>query len=311
MVHPNNHQEEAARLQADFGAAPAALDDVILLTTRDKVAARQTEFPAVDVQPISFRSSELTARDWMFLMGAIGNQSLYITQINRIMRDCRDNLTLDTLRQAVANSRLTEAQKELAEIRLDFAAEFIADSQPTLASRLLPGRLIIVDLRDELIQKEQALGLFVGMLNILSGVGAEGNAVFNKLIVFDEAHKYMTGGELTDQVVSVIRQMRHQGVSVLIASQDPKFLPGSVIELSSILILHRFNSPDWLRHIQKSVAALHDLTPAQLTQLKPGEAYVWANKATEPIYSQKAVRIRLRPRATLHGGATKSASDIK
>jgi len=59
--------------------------------------------------------------------------------------------------------------------------------------------------------------------------------------------------------------------------------------------------------IQKSVTALGDLKAEQLAMLKPGEAYVWANKSTEPIFSQKAVKIRLRPRATLHGGSTKTA----
>ena len=69
-----------------------------------------------------------------------------------------------------------------------------------------------------------------------------GEAAFNKLIVFDEAHKYM-GGTLIGQVVEVIREMRHKGVSVVIASQDPVNVPPAVIELSSAVVMHRFNSP--------------------------------------------------------------------
>ena len=106
---------------------------------------------------------------------------------------------------------------------------------------LRPGRLIIVDLRDEFIDKDEALGLFVVMLNIFANAGREEG--FNKLIVFDEAHKYMDNPDLTAHIVDVIRQMRHQGVSVLIASQDPPSLPTAIIELSSLVILHRFNSP--------------------------------------------------------------------
>jgi DNA helicase HerA-like ATPase len=223
------------------------------------------------------------------------------------MRAYRDNLTLDNIRAGVEESRLSDAQKELAEVRLDFAAEFIDDTGAPLASKLRPGRLVIVDLRDELVQREQALGLFGVMLNIFAAVGTHEPERFNKFVVFDEAHKYMTGGDLTEQVVSTIRQMRHQGVSVLISSQDPPSLPGTVIELSSIVMLHRFNSPSWVKHVQKSVTALSDLKAEQLTLLKPGEAYVWANKATEPVFSQKAVKIRLRPRATLHGGTTRTA----
>jgi DNA phosphorothioation-dependent restriction protein DptH len=307
MVAPNDHDAELRRLREEYGAEPIALSDVIVLTTTDKLATRRAEFPSVSVYPLLFRSDELSVRDWLFLMGAVGNQSMYITQINRIMRASRDNLTLETIRAGIEEARLSDAQKELAATRLDFAAEFIDDANDPLASKLRPGRLVIVDLRDELVQKDQALGLFGVMLNIFAAVGTHERERYNKFIVFDEAHKYMTGGDLTEQVVSTIRQMRHQGVSVLIASQDPLSLPGAVIELSSIVMLHRFNSPSWLKHIQKSVTALGDLKAEQLAMLKPGEAYVWANKSTEPIFSQKAVKIRLRPRATLHGGSTKTA----
>ena len=88
--------------------------------------------------------------------------------------------------------------------------------------------MVIVDFRDELITKAEALGLFVVMLNIFANAGRGQN--FNKLIVFDEAHKYMNDDELASYIVDVVRQMRHQGVSILIASQDPPSLPNAIID---------------------------------------------------------------------------------
>jgi DNA helicase HerA-like ATPase len=199
---------------------------------------------------------------------------------------------------------LSDAQRALAVTRLDFASRFIHDAA-SLRQILRPGRLVIVDLRDEFIEREQALGLFVTMLNVFAGAGM-GPGGFNKLIVFDEAHKYM-GGPLLGQVVETIREMRHKGVSVVVASQDPVNVPSPVIELSSAVVLHRFNSPNWLRHIQKSLTALADLTPAGLNSLQPGEAFIWANKATEPVFTRRAVKVRMRPRATKHGGSTRTA----
>ena len=64
---------------------------------------------------------------------------------------------------------LSASQKALAQQRLSFAEEYIDDSRK-LGSLLRPGRLIIVDLRDEFIDKDDALGLFVIMLNIFAGV---------------------------------------------------------------------------------------------------------------------------------------------
>ncbi|MHC5728217.1 MAG: hypothetical protein ACYTXY_29700 [Nostoc sp.] len=52
-------------------------------------------------------------------------------------------------------------------VLLEFAAEYIDDSR-RLTDAVRPGRLIIVDLRDEFIEKDEALGLFVVLLQILS-----------------------------------------------------------------------------------------------------------------------------------------------
>lgn len=303
MIAANRNVNESSILAREYGTEVGALQDVVILTPADKVEARKAEFPGVQVEPIHFSSSELSIKDWRFLMGVAGNQ-MYMKQINMVMRQLRDNLTLDTLRAEIEASDLSDGQKKVARNRLLLAGQFINDAY-RLADTLRPGRLIIVDLRDEYIDKEEALGLFVVMLNIFANAGREEG--YNKLIVFDEAHKYMDNPDLTSHIVDVIRQMRHQGVSVLIASQDPPSLPNAIIELSSLIVLHRFNSPQWLKHIQKSITALAELTPTQMGALQPGDAYIWSTKATESVFTQKAVKIRLRPRITQHGGGTKTA----
>lgn len=306
MVSPNTKETEIKKLKEVYGAEPASLDDVILLAPVDKVKQRRKEYPNIEVLPISFAPSELDIKAWKFLMGAMDNQAMYIQQMNMIMRRLRDNLTLSALRDEIEDSRLSDSQKEYAFNRLEIAEQFIDDTV-SLRSLLKPGRMIIVDLRDEFIEKEQALGLFVVMLNIFAGAETDEGEKFNKLIVFDEAHKYMAHSELTKHVVETIRQMRHQGVTLLIASQDPPSLPNEIIELSSAVILHRFNSPQWLKHVQKSLIALNELTPTQMAALQPGEAYLWANKASNPQWTHKAIKISTRPRVTLHGGGTQKA----
>jgi hypothetical protein len=296
MVEPNSVESELKILKQEYGVDPTALEDVLILTSADKLSVRRREFPNVRVEPINFSSTELQIRDWRFLMGVGGNQ-MYMRQINMIMRELRQEITLETLKERVSESDLTDQQKQIADLRLNFASQFIDDSR-SLAQMLRPGRLIIVDLRDEFIDKDEALGLFVVMLNIFANAGRDEK--FNKMIVFDEAHKYMDNSNLTDHIVDAIRQMRHQGVSILIASQDPPSLPNAIIELSSVVIMHRFNSPQWLKHIQKSITAFSEITS--------GEAFLWANKATERIFSQKSVRVRFRPRVTQHGGGTKTAA---
>jgi hypothetical protein len=56
-------------------------------------------------------------------------------------------------------------------------------------------------------------------------------------------------------------------------------VPVSFIELSSQIVLHKLNSPAWLKHIQNANAALGSLSPERMANLRPGEDVVWSSKA--------------------------------
>ena len=304
MVYSNDEVGQLAKLKAEYGAEPGNINDVILLAPESQVEARKAEYPDIDVHRIGFDSSELSVKDWMFLLGAMGNDSTYIKELKQIMKSCRHDMSLVNIRNGVANSdHMSSSQRSLAEQKLEFAEEYITDGNK-LQQYLKPGRLIIVDLRDEFIEKDEALGLFVVMLNIFSSVmKVEGHA-FNKFIVFDEAHKYMNNKELVGSITTAIREMRHKGVSIMIASQDPMSLPAEIIELSSIVVMHRFSSPAWVKHVQKAITPLQTLTATEMATLGSGEAYLWANKATDKAITQRPIKISIRPRVTKHGGDT-------
>ena len=305
MVGANSVEDQVKALRDTYGASPRALRDVVLLVPADKIEERRAEYPDVEVLPLQFSASELKASHWKFLMGAVGNQATYIRQIMRIMKSMRDDITLVGLRAGIDASSVPDHLKEMARMRLDLAAEYINDTT-SLSDVVRPGRLIIVDLRDEFIEKDEALGLFVVLLQMFADARINGRS-FNKLVVFDEAHKYIESPDLLAGLIEVVREMRHKGVSIMVASQDPPSVPVSLIELSSQIIMHKFNSPAWLKHIQKANAALSNLTPERMALLKSGEAYVWSSKATDDSFSKGAVKLRCRPRVTQHGGATRVA----
>jgi DNA phosphorothioation-dependent restriction protein DptH len=305
MVSLNSDPDAIRILREQYQSEPKALTDVVLLTPVDKLEQRRAEYPNIPVLPLKFASSELQAGHWRFLMGAVGNQATYIRKLNQIMRELREELTIDRLRAAIDRGGLPGNVLELAHLRLDLAESYIDDSV-RLAEVIRPGRLVIVDLRDEFIEKDQALGSFVVLLQLFGDAMWEGEH-FNKLVVFDEAHKYIESPDLVAGLVGIVREMRHKGTSVLVASQDPPSVPVALIELSTQIVLHRFNSPAWLKHIQKANAALASLSPEQLARLPSGEAFLWSAKASDPAFTREAVRIQCRPRATLHGGGTRTA----
>jgi DNA phosphorothioation-dependent restriction protein DptH len=305
MVAPNSDEDQLRLLRDVYGANPAALADVLLLVPKDKVEQRQAEYPGVQVQPLQFGAGELKAGHWKFLMGAVGSQATYIRQVMRLMKGMRDDITLAGLQAGIDASSIPDHLKDMARARLDFASDYIADGA-SIRDAVRPGRLIIVDVRDEFIEKDEALGLFVVMLQLFADAKADGKP-FNKLVVFDEAHKYIESPDLVAGLIEVVREMRHKGVSIMVASQDPPSVPVALIELSSQIILHKFNSPAWLKHIQKANAALANLTPERMAALKAGEAFVWSSKASDDAFSKGAMKIRCRPRVTEHGGATRVA----
>ena len=309
MISPNTDQEQVAMLHDRYSTAPAALSDVAMLVPADQLAQRQADYPGIAVYPLKFGAGELQAAHWRFLMGAVGNQSAYIRQLGRIIRANRGNLSLDAIRVGIEASSLSDTIKQLAHQRLDFAADYVEDTA-RIKDLVRPGRVIIVDLRDELIEKDEVLGLFVVIMGLFAESTIDGEH-FNLLVVFDEAHKYMGSPDLVSGLVESVREMRHKGLNILVASQDPPSVPISLIELSDHVILHKINSPAWLKHLQKANAALADLTAAKLTSLRPGEAYIWSSRATEAAFTRGAVKVQLRPRLTRHGGDTRTAVEAR
>ncbi|MBR7902976.1 ATP-binding protein, partial [Burkholderia cenocepacia] len=203
--------------------------------------------------------------------------------------------------ELVLETRFSRIPREPPPSTFNYARDIAIRDTASLTDVVKPGRLIIVDLRDEFIEKDEALGLFVVLLQLFADARIDGRS-FNKLVVFDEAHKYIESPDLVAGLIEVVREMRHKGVSIMVASQDPPSVPVSLIELSSQIIMHKFNSPAWLKHIQKANAALVNLTPERMALLKAGEAYVWSSKATDDSFSKGAVKLRCRPRVTQHGG---------
>ncbi|MGK4004028.1 hypothetical protein WMF31_15450 [Sorangium sp. So ce1036] len=304
-ISPNQKQSEVDRLLRDYGARPTGLDDVLLLAPEAKVEQRRKEYPGITVEPIKFSSSELKNDGWKFLLGAYGNDALYLRQLNAILRRHREVLTLEKLREELRDADLSKAALRLAEDRLKLAEPYIDDAR-SLGDLLRPGRTVIVDLRDEWIEKDEALELFVVMMRIFAAQKLDGRD-FNKLLVFDEAHKYISESELVAQVVETIREMRHHATSIVIASQDPLSVPRVVVELSTVLVLHRMTSPQWLKHLKTAITSLEGVSESHLSALAPGEALVWAQRSTDKRFSQRPQKITIRPRVTQHGGGTKTA----
>jgi hypothetical protein len=96
---------------------------------------------------------------------------------------------------------------------------------------------------------------------------------------------------------------------VVIASQDPLSVPRAIVELTSILVLQRMTSPQWLKHLRSAIVPLDNLPDGAMTSLQPGEALVWSQRSTDKRFTLRPQKVSIRPRFTQHGGGTKTAVD--
>jgi DNA helicase HerA-like ATPase len=123
--------------------------------------------------------------------------------------------------------------------------------------------------------------------------------------------------ELTNALLTIIRQQRHYGVRVIISTQEPTISP-RLIDLCSITIVHRFSSPEWFSVLRKHISiegadsGVDDLFTSILS-LKTGEAVVFAPSAVVGRGGEgmglvklngELLKIKVRRRLTLDGGAS-------
>ena len=83
---------------------------------------------------------------------------------------------------------------------------------------------------------------------------------FSKFFVFDEAHKYMAKGRVSQEIVEMIREMRHRRMTVLIASQDPEGVEFEVHKLSTITVVHKTRSEKSLNVLRQGNLAWEGVT---------------------------------------------------
>jgi hypothetical protein len=126
--------------------------------------------------------------------------------------------------------------------------------------------------------------------------------------------------ELVETFLSIIQQQRHFGVRTVICTQEPTVSP-KLIELSSIIVIHQFTSPEWYKVIQKhvpmdirEVGSNKDSIQSSLRQiasLQTGDAIIFAPSAylmgeKDMVLDtrHRTFRMLIRRRVTWDGGQT-------
>ncbi|KAF4235812.1 hypothetical protein CNMCM8980_003207 [Aspergillus fumigatiaffinis] len=295
-------------------------------TNFHNLAKMYSQIPNVQVQAFRIQPRHLNVSMLLSLMSVSQNEGmpLYMAQVTRVLREmamesggCFDYLDF---RKRLSALHLDRAQTPFLHQRLDLLDSYLDLTGKATSDYFVDGGVTILDLSCPFVDQNTACILF----RIAIDLFLNAHPSRGKMIVADEAHKYMTESqsakELVETFLSIIRQQRHFGVRTVICTQEPTVSP-KLIELSSIIVIHRFTSPDWYNVIQKHVPmdirevgsnedGIHSGL-CQIASLRTGEAIIFAPSAhlmdeKDMVFDtrHRTFRMLIRKRVTWDGGRT-------
>ncbi|KAI1482661.1 hypothetical protein F4774DRAFT_287726 [Daldinia eschscholtzii] len=298
----------------------------------------------VKVLPLYLNENQLDISRMLKLMAidpAAKDTPLYMEVVMNIAREMAMEgpgvFTYSAFCDRLSKVKWVKGQETPLKLRLQLLDTFIAPSSKTTSKKparaqediwaFEPGSLTIVDLSDPFFSSDDACALFSIALSIF----LEERNKCGRIVALDEAHKFLNqGGEariLTGDLLSIIRQQRHTGTRVLVATQEPTLSP-ELIDLSNATFVHRFLSPSWYETLKKHLAGAQEQSSDDtealfdtIVALQTGEALLFCPTALMDVDKNTSVRgrakplgnsyakIKIRKRLTADGGKSIMATD--
>ncbi|KIJ54327.1 hypothetical protein M422DRAFT_241577 [Sphaerobolus stellatus SS14] len=309
-----------ASINNDLGglAIPPKVTVLVLPSSLEMMRKTYAKFPNVTVNSLRFTSEDLTAERLLSLMKVDnGNMPLYMESIISLMRSM-PNFAYSKFRKQLDSEKFSPAQRSMLNIRLKILDSCLEQGNQfnCVSVQFQKGQLTIVDLTSPFMDSISACSYFDIILWLF--IEAEINGA-GKLVVLDEAHKYLTmnrSSRLEDSLLSVVRQQRHMGTRIVISTQEPTIVSPKFLDLCSFIIAHRVSSPKWLDHFKAHICVSGTDWFEKIMALNTGEALIFAPSAlttrlvtAENPTSEKLGRlgtdyfhVRSRQRITEDGG---------
>ncbi|KAG8984461.1 hypothetical protein FRB94_004903 [Tulasnella sp. JGI-2019a] len=275
----------------------------------------------VEVLPLRIAHSELDARAFLAMMCVDSDTAppLYVQIVLSLLREMGDSFNYPTFKFLLEAKKQDFNSGQLAGLkqRMDILEGFLQYEPVT--PRFKAGLVTIVDLTDPFIDSATACSIF----EIVTRLFVRAETDTGKVLVLDEAHKYLTLAqgpqEFTRYITSIVRQQRHLGIRVVLSTQEPTVVPPVLLDLCTVAIMHRFSSISWFEHLAKHVSsefsddafdAVVTLQTGQAIVLAPGGLGIFfrageKQKSKEcESFGRRWLRVQTRQRVTKDGGAS-------
>ena len=303
---PNTEPGEVERLAQKYGGQPTQVETVNVFGYQEELPRRASEYGSLTTFPIQFRPDELGAEHWEILMKPPTREAEYMDIIRDIIQKLfyQERLTFKNLERAIqTDERMSNTQRRRAMNRLSFAERWISDNRPyEWGDVLQEGTLNIFDLRMQAMQASEALKL---CLIITDLVRRTKNGV-NKMVVFDEAHEYVDCKELVGELENAITQIRHDGLSFVLASQFPERIPERIFKYLLTRLIFKLPNAKAINYVRHAAPNLESLSPQKVSNLdlEQGVCFVQTDDDCTDTLMRVPQALEVRPRCTMHGGST-------
>ncbi|MFH1072328.1 MAG: ATP-binding protein [Nanoarchaeota archaeon] len=327
MKYPNKKDRELLR---EWELEPKSLDPKIYYPAGFFAAAQKEGIP-VDV-PFSINPKELSPEDWNLTFGIGGNDPVGVL-IERVVIDLlelgADFQIEDIIKRIEADNDSEKIHKDAAKNHFYNASRwgiFSKDATP-LSELAKPGQITILDVSAYATQasgwniKSLVIGLvaeklfiqrmkerkaeeFKDLRKAMNYFGEEMPKKDYPLVwlVIDEAHEFLPNQGrtvATDPLVTILREGRQPGISLVLASQQPGKIHTDVMTQADTIISHRITAKldtDALGALMQSYMRLGlDKFLNELPR-EDGAAIILDDN------NERMFPIRIRPRFTWHGG---------
>ncbi|WP_435017952.1 hypothetical protein TA3x_005575 [Tundrisphaera sp. TA3] len=302
----NTKSAEVGRLRQEYGAEPAGIDRVNVFGFGPELRRRQAEYRGLSMYPIQFRPDELGAEHWEILMKPPSPQAEYMDVIRDIIQKLfyQERLTYKNLEKHIlTDERLSNMQRQKAKNRLSFASKWLTDDRNyEWGDVLTSGSLNVFDLRMQALSSDDALKLCLVLTDL---VRRAKNGV-NKMVVFDEAHEYVDSKDLVAELENAITQIRHDGMSFVLASQFPDRIPDRIFKYLLTRLIFKTSDQKAINAIRRAAPNLESLSAQRVSNLdlEQGVCFIQTDDDCTDSLLKIPQLLAIRPRCSMHGGET-------
>ncbi|GIQ79440.1 hypothetical protein KIPB_000085 [Kipferlia bialata] len=302
-----------------------AIPTVVLTSPSNYIVRRrflESKFPGVQVLPLVIPFGALTGTMLEQLMGLadVTHPPLYADVAKALPRKVQsrgDPITWTGFQSLLMDADFDPKQRQHLTQRLALLESLVAESSTNKRLGLtgaheviasdISDRLVVCDLTDPHLTSAEANSLFSVVTHLfLSGPRMD------RLVVLDEAHKYLAAGVLCDAMVKLVRQIRHLGARVVFSTQSPTDIPETLLELCSLAVIHQLISPMQAKHLCHTLNLGMDSDTLLLTlsECPTGVCLVYDPHASHTLGTEagcaigNCIKVSVRPRLTTDLGGS-------